>query len=149
MVSGAWSFSVALPDDAGEIDQVDAGATITMVQTKTATVSGEGFQPDTRVDIWLFSDPTLLGSVIVSADGSFTGEVYMDVRYATVGEHTLQLQGVANDGFIKAVNLGVVVQEPVEFTTENASGLLWWVIGAFLLAVVLIVVLLARSRRNA
>jgi len=149
VMSGAWAFSVALPDDAGEIEQVESGATITMVQTKTASVSGEGFQPDTRVDIWLFSDPTLLGSVIVSADGSFTGEVYVDARYATPGEHTLQLQGVADDGFIKAANLGVVVQEPVEFTTENASGLLWWVIGAFLLAVVLIVVLLARSRRNA
>jgi hypothetical protein len=149
VLSDEWAFTVAVAEDSGVVEQVDAGATITMVQTKTATVSGEGFQPDTRVDIWLFSDPTLLGSVIVSADGSFTGEVYMDVRFATPGEHTLQLQGVANDGFIKAANLGVVVQEPVEFTTENASGLLWWVIGAFLLAVVLIVVLLARSRRNA
>ena len=98
MISGAWAFSVALPDDAGEIEQVDTGATITLVQAKTATVSGNGFQPDTRVDIWLFSDPTLLGSVIVAADGLFTGEVSMDVRYATVGEHTLQLQGVANEG---------------------------------------------------
>ena len=149
MISGAWAFSVALPDDAGEIEQVDTGARITLVQAKTATVSGNGFQPDTRVDIWLFSDPTLLGSVIVSADGSFTGEVSMDVRYATVGEHTLQLQGVAHDGFIKAANLGVLVEEPVEVTTESASGLLWLVVGAFLLAVVLIVVFLARSRRNA
>jgi hypothetical protein len=149
VLSDDWAFTVAVAEDSGVVEQVDAGATITMVQTKTATVSGEGFQPDTRVDIWLFSDPTLLGSVIVSADGSFTGEVYIDAWYATPGEHTLQLQGVADDGFIKAANLGVVVQEPVEFTTENVSGLLWWVIGAFLLAVVFIVLLLARSRRNA
>ena len=148
VISGAWAFSVALPDDAGEIEQVDSGATITMVQTKTATVSGEGFQPDTRVDIWLFSDPTLLGSVIVSADGSFAGEVYMDARYATPGEHTLQLQGVADDGFIKAANLGVVVQEPVLLTVEGAGGLLWWVVGVFLLAVLVMVVLLARRRRS-
>ncbi|MDA8580256.1 fibronectin type III domain-containing protein, partial [Pontimonas sp.] len=148
VMSGAWAFSVALPDDAGEIEQVDSGATITMVQTKTATVSGEGFQPETRVDIWLFSDPTLLGSVIVSVDGSFAGEVYMDARYATPGEHTLQLQGVADDGFIKAANLGVVVQEPVLLTVEGAGGLLWWVVGVFLLAVLVMVVLLARRRRS-
>jgi hypothetical protein len=41
----------------------------------------------------------------------------------------------------------VVVQEAVELTNESASGLLWWVVGAFLLAVDLIVLLAARSRR--
>jgi hypothetical protein len=102
-----WAFYGEVPEGSGGVEQVDSGATITMVQTKTASVSGEGFQPDTRVDIWLFSDPTLLGSVIVAADGSFTGEVYVDARYAVAGEHTLQLQGVAEDGFIKAANLGV------------------------------------------
>ena len=43
----------------------------------------------------------------------------------------------------------MVVQEAVELTNESASGLLWWVVGAFLLAVDLIVLLAARSRRNA
>jgi len=121
---------------------------ITLVQSKVALVSGDGFQPDTRVDIWLFSDPTLLGSVVVSADGSFTGEVYLDARFAVAGEHTLQLQGVAEDGFIKAANLGVEVQEPVELTTQSASGLLWWVTGAFVLTLMVTVILVVTRRRR-
>ena len=149
VLSGEWSFMVSLPEEAGVVEDAGSGAIVTLIQARTATVSGDGFQPDTRVDIWLFSDPTLLGSLIVSADGSFTGEVYLDVRYAIPGEHTLQLQGVADDGFIKAANLGVVVQEPVEFTTENASSLLLWVGLAviLLLLAVLIGVTIGRRRQ--
>jgi len=149
VLSEEWAFTVTVAEDSGGVEQVDSGATITMVQTKTASVSGEGFQPETRVDIWLFSDPTLLGSVIVAADGSFTGEVYVDARYATPGEHTLQLQGVAEDGFIKAANLGVLVQEPVEVTMESASGLLWWVAGAFLLLLLVVLFTIVARRRRA
>jgi uncharacterized protein (UPF0548 family) len=29
------------------------------------------------------------------------------------GEHTIQIQGVGEDGFIRSANLGVVVEEPV------------------------------------
>jgi len=150
VLSGQWAFSVKVPEGSGDVGEADSGGSITLVQSKVASVSGYGFQPDTRVDIWLFSDPTLLGSVMVAADGSFTAEVYLDARFAVPGGHTLQLQGVAEDGFIKAANLGVEVQETVELTTQSASGLLWWVTGAFVLTLMFIVVLVvARRRRSA
>jgi hypothetical protein len=99
------------------------------------------------VDIWLFSDPTLLGSVIVAADGSFSGEVYLDPNFAVVGEHTLQLQGVGMDGFIRAANLGVVVEGFEAATSDTGNTVLWWVFGgAGLLAVVIAAVVLSRGR---
>jgi len=131
VTSGEWSFSVSLPDGAGRVEQVAASANITLTQSRSAAVSGEGFQPDTRVDVWLFSTPTLLGSMTVSADGSFSGEVYLDSRFAILGEHTLQLQGVAEDGFVKAANLGVVVQESVVLASDGARTLMiWGVVGS-------------------
>jgi hypothetical protein len=148
VLSGEWSFNVSLPENSGVVEEVGAGATLTLVQARTASVSGDGFQPETRVDIWLFSEPTLLGSVVVSADGSFTGEVYLDARYAIPGQHTLQLQGVADDGFIKAANLGVVVQEPVAFTTESASGLLWWLLIAVVVVLVVVTLFVVVRRRR-
>ena len=147
VVSGEWAFNVAVAEDSGEVQRTGDGATITLVQAKTAAVSGEGFQPGTRVDIWLFSDPTLLGSVTVASDGSFTGEVYLDSRYAVLGDHTLQLQGVGVDGFIKAANLGVVVAEPATVSTDPSSQSLFWIMGAGLIvALAAGVVLLARRR---
>lgn len=148
VVSGEWNFTVSLPDDAGQVEQVDSGATIRLVQAKTATVSGEGFQPDTRVDIWLFSDPTLLGSATVLADGSFTGKVSLDSRYAVIGEHTLQLQGVGVDGFIKAANLGVVVEEPLLASADNDSSIMFWVVGVALLIAFLSAAILFIRRRQ-
>jgi len=150
VTSGEWAFNVSLPEDAGRVEQVAAGANITLTQSRSATVSGEGFQPDTRVDVWLFSTPTLLGSMIVSADGSFSGEVYLDSRFAILGEHTLQLQGVAVDGFIKAANLGVVVQEPVVLSASGASALMMWVavIVALIAVLVVVTMLVSRWRRR-
>ena len=145
VVSDGWSFSVGLPEASGSVLDSEGSAAIVFEQQQTAIVSGEGFQPDTRVDMWLFSDPTLLGSVIVGADGSFSGEVYLDANFAVIGEHTLQLQGVGMDGFIRAANLGVVVEgsEP-----SNSSALLWWALGVAVLVALLITVVRLVSRRG-
>jgi hypothetical protein len=100
---------------------------VTFVRDQGALVSGDGFMPGTRADVWLFSDPTLLGSVQIDDSGSFSGEVNIDGNVVTVGEHTLQLQGVGEDGFVRAANLGVIVEDAAaEVTTEAATGFLWW-----------------------
>jgi hypothetical protein len=100
------------------------------------TVAGEGFMPGTRVDIWLFSTPTLAGSLEVNDEGEFSSEFVVDVA---TGNHTLQIQGVGADGFIRAANLGVTVVEPTteamngaEQTTSSGMTWLWWVIGLLL-----------------
>ena len=100
------------------------------------TVAGEGFMPGTRVDIWLFSTPMLAGSLEVNDEGEFSSEFVVDVA---TGNHTLQIQGVGADGFIRAANLGVTVVEPTteamngaEQTTSSGMTWLWWVIGLLL-----------------
>ena len=118
------------------------------LQASTAVVDGEGFQPDTRVDIFLFSDPTLLGSFTVAEDGTVTAEIYLDKRFATIGDHTLQIQGVGNDGYVKAANLGVLVEEPpMETTAQTALTFVWWIIAGVVLAAVLLVAVVSRRRR--
>jgi hypothetical protein len=72
----------------------------------------------------------------------------VDSRLIAPGEHTLQIQGVGTDGYIKAANLGVLVEQPGELTTESASGLLWWALGVFALALVLVFLLVAGRRRH-
>jgi|GEM_PF-2050895 len=147
--SGDWSFTVSVAEGGGSVESVPTGASITVVQSTVAEVSGEGFQAGTRVDVWLFSDPTLLGSVTVSDQGVVTGEFFLDSRFATPGSHTLQLQGVGVDGMIKAANLGVDVVEPVVATSDGASLLLWIVVGAVgLLVMVTVSVVFAASRRR-
>jgi hypothetical protein len=123
-----WSMAVRVEGEDGGVDSgANGGASVTFVRDQGALVSGDGFMPGTRADVWLFSDPTLLGSVQIDDTGAFSGEVNIDGNVITVGEHTLQLQGVGEDGFVRAANLGVIVEDAAaEVTTEAATGFLWW-----------------------
>ena len=149
VVEGAdWVISVNADRDNGVVENADGNVLVRLNPSSVGTAFGNGFLPGTLATVWLFSEPTLMTTVIVDENGEFSSEFLVDGRLIAPGEHTLQVQGVGSDGFIKAANLGVLVEQPVEVTTESASGLLWWVIGAFLLVVLFLLLLLARRRRS-
>ena len=130
----SWSMSVSIPGQGGAVAEADQGEVLVeFIRNESALVAGSGFMPGTRADVWLFSDPTLLGSVMIDENGEFNGEVNVDGNVVTVGEHTLQLQGVGTDGFVRSANLGVVVNdtEVAAATEEAAASFLWllWLIG--------------------
>ena len=147
-----WSMAVNVNSDQGGVEPAEGGALLKLVRNETALVSGSGFMAGTRADVWLFSDPTLLGTVTIDENGEFTGEVNIDPNMIPVGQHTLQLQGVGEDGYVKAANMGVLVDDPAEAVTDTATAsltLLWWIIAAVLVVLVLVVVLVSRRRRQA
>ena len=149
---GSWNLRIDVDGETGVVGGTSEAPVIRVTQDSVASASGDGFMPGTTASVWMFSDPTLMGTVTVGEDGSFTTEFVVDSQFLPVGSHTLQVQGVGDDGFIKAANLGVDVQELVELTTQSATGLLWWVVGAFvmlLMVLFLVVALRRRSRRSA
>jgi hypothetical protein len=107
-----WSLSLQLSGEGSGITENSDGVFMTLVRGEAANFGGDGFMPGTIASIWLFSDPTKLGEVTIAADGSFSGVTGpLDAAIAT-GEHTIQIQGVGSDGYIRSANLGVVVTEP-------------------------------------
>jgi len=149
---GSWNLVVDVDSESGVVGGTSEAPVIQVTQDSVASASGDGFMPGTTASVWMFSDPTLMGTVTVGEDGFFTTEFVVDSQFLPVGTHTLQIQGVGGDGFIKAANLGVEVQEPIEFTAGSATGLLWWVVRAFVTLMVvffLVVLVLRRSRRSA
>jgi hypothetical protein len=143
-----WNMSVAVGGE-NSVEETGEGPVFRFTRNQTATVTGSGFMPGTRADMWIFSEPTLLGSVQIGEDGSFQGVVNIDPNVVTVGEHTLQLQGVGTDGYILATNLGVVVADQPDATVttaEETSMLMWWVLFALAVAAILAALLIARSR---
>lgn len=132
-----WSMAVGVESENGGVTSGEGGAVVTFVRDQGAVVSGQGFMPGTRADVWLFSDPTLLGTVDIDENGEFNGTVNIDGNVVTVGEHTLQLQGVGKDGFVRAANLGVTVADEAPTLTEQTSGsFLWWLWLLILLLVI-------------
>lgn len=146
-----WSMAIGVAAEDGGVQATDGGASLTLVRNESARVSGDGFMPGTRADVWLFSEPTLLGTVTIDDEGRFDGEVNIDGRVIAVGNHTLQLQGVGEDGYVRAANLGVTVGDPAEVVPtaeENSLVFIWWVLAAVILIALMIVVLVARRRRE-
>jgi hypothetical protein len=119
-----WSMSIEVPESNGQVKKAGETISLKLVQNKSAFVSGTGFLPNTRADIWLFSDPTLLGTVDIDTDGNFSGQIEVVGKLVPIGEHTLQVQGVGTDGFVRAANLGVLV-EAGSPSTLNGSIPLW------------------------
>jgi hypothetical protein len=126
-----WQMAVNISGDNGGVTpSSEGGAVLELVRDEPAVVSGSGFMPFTRADVWLFSDPTLLGTVDIDENGEFNGEVNVDGNVVAVGEHTLQLQGVGEDGYVRAANLGVLINDvEAPATTEDAAGgLIGWLV---------------------
>ena len=145
---GSWTLLVDVDPETGVVGGTPEAPVIQVTQDSVGSASGEGFMPGTTASVWMFSDPTLLGTVTVGEDGSFTAEFQVDSTYLPVGTHTLQVQGIGDDGYIKAANLGVDVQAPADLTATGATGLLWWVIGATLALLVTLLLIFALRRRS-
>ena len=147
-----WTMAVDVNNPNAAVEETeDGGVLLKLVRDETAQVSGTGFMPLTRADVWLFSEPTLLGTVDIDENGEFNGEVNVDGRVVSVGEHTLQLQGVGMDGYVRAANLGVLVGDDapeVVTTAEQAGGFFWWLLLVALAVIIGIVVFFAWLRRK-
>ena len=119
-----WSLELS-----GGVNQ-EANQPLTFAADQPARVSGDGFMGGTRADVFLFSTPTLLGSVTIADDGTFAADFDIDSALIEAGSHTLQIQGVGADGYVRAANLGVTVA-PSELPSlvpaiDDGAGFNWW-----------------------
>lgn len=147
-----WTMAINVSSEQGGVEPAEGGALLKLVRSESAFISGSGFMPGTRADVWLFSEPTLLGSVTVDEKGAFTGEFNIDPNMIAVGEHTLQLQAVGEDGYIKAANMGVRVEDITEVLSHTAKQSLdftWWIfVAAALIALVVFLFVVQRRRED-
>jgi hypothetical protein len=125
---------------------------MTLTKGEAATFAGSGFMPDTIATIWLFSEPVKLGEVTIKSDGSFSGATDELSSQIEAGEHTIQIQGVGSDGYIRSANLGVMVSEPSLAAAPVAIfnwGSWWpWLVGALGVLVSYFLFLAVRRRRE-
>lgn len=93
-------------------------------ETNTPKIArGDGFLPGTRADIWIFSSPILIGSAEVDDDGRFIANFTLDGLLVIAGAHTLQIQGIGGDGYVRSMNLGVEVLDPLDISPGEPPGL--------------------------
>jgi len=146
--TGGWSFTLQVTGQSGSVDTSDDTPTPRFISGSTHSLTGLGFMPGTIASVWFFSDPTLVSTVEIDDNGQLATEFLIDSRVIPIGEHTLQLQGVGEDGLIKAANVGVIVFESESPSGPPAPTNLWWFAAAFLLVALLVAAWLVWRRRT-
>ena len=115
----------AQPEDG--VVLVDGASGLRVYRDRTVAVQGEGFAPETEVQVWINSTPFKLGTVLTDSAGAFS-KTFDVPRGIELGEHTLTLIGTLTNGSLGRVSIGLVVVD-VEVdevvpppTDDGASG---------------------------
>jgi len=76
-------------------------------------LTGKNFKPRSRVELWIFSNPTLLGTVLANDSGSISLTVSLP-KEISLGLHTLQIEGVSAADNVNALRIPVIVVDSQE-----------------------------------
>jgi hypothetical protein len=148
---GDQCVSIVIPGLSPDGDKVvlDDDGTLDVGQDEEFAVDGDGFAPDSVVDLTIFSDPVDIGSVAVDGLGIFFAFV---TASAPVDDHTLLVTGTLPDGARLDAAVGMRVSAegvPVPSTFLGLSPLAISLIVAAGLVLLGRVGLLAARRRRA
>ena len=123
LFSDEFSLNVGAKTSNAEAVTPTADGRLVVNEDASVEVSGEGFEPGGQVEVWLFSEPQLLGVAEVASDGTFSGSFSLPSG-VEVGTHTLQADGKTADGSTRTLNLGieVVPDDPSEADGVSLKG---------------------------
>jgi hypothetical protein len=130
LIGDGWQVALEAADSSGAPLRIDESGNIILNKDRFVQFSGAGFAPGSIVKVWLFSDPAEISEVVTDASGNFVGEAQLP-EGIPVGQHTVQLNGLTQDGQLRSVSLGVVVEPvavvpaPVPFDFSGLMNLLW------------------------
>ena len=146
--AAGYSVTIAAIDDAGNVMPLSADGSVLVEPNDRLRISGSGFADGTNVDVWMFSTPTLLGNVEVSAEGtlSATYRVPDDVE---PGEHRISLVGKDPEGGDSRFTVGIVVGGSAPLSTTAKVLIAIPIAGAVIFALVLPTTIRRRRRAGA
>lgn len=109
IVGDGFTMRLVGKDGKGNPLGVSEDSVLKLEQSRTAEVSGSGFEPNSEIKLYLHSVTVYLGSVSTDANGDFTGSVQIPLSVAA-GLHHLQAVGYAADGSVRVLTLNVLLQ---------------------------------------
>ena len=107
--------------DAEGTQPLAADGAIEIEEEGFVRVGGEGFQPNSMVQVWAFSEATFVGIVLTDENGAYTSLLELPEELE-LGDHTLQNSGTAFDGQPLAVSAGLRIIAPGSDGTEQPQA---------------------------
>jgi hypothetical protein len=118
--SGRRSLGVAALNDLGQVQALDDDGNVRLMPGGMIRISLSGFDAAAKIQTWLFSTPSLLGTDVVSADGSLTASYVLPGNIPS-GEHRLAVTSQLSNGEPVTFTLGVGIGE-----TQDGGGVAMW-----------------------
>ena len=108
VTAGSLSATMSGLDKTGKTSPLDDDGNIHLNAGDVIKIRVGGFKPDSKVEVWLFSTPTQLGSAIVGSDGSIEGE-YKLPSGISAGAHRIVVTAKLPNGKPTTFTLGILV----------------------------------------
>lgn len=110
MIVEAGSLTATLSglDNTGNSLPLDSDGNVHLSPGDVIKVSVGGFKPNSKVEVWLFSTPTQLGSAIVGADGTINGAYKLPLGIEA-GPHRLVVTAKLPNGKPTTFTIGILV----------------------------------------
>ena len=114
--AGALKATIGGLNKNGTAMSLDEDGNVRLRSGDVVRIKLAGFKPGSTVEAWLFSTPVLLGSAVVSADGSVTGNFTIP-KNSSEGSHRIVIVAKSTNGKPTTFTVGVAVGEIARTST--------------------------------
>ncbi len=116
VTAGGLSVTVAAVDSNGNVLPLDENGMVLLDSGSNVMVKANGFDQGSEVAVWMFSTPTLLGTLKVGDNGTFEGRFSLP-KNIHGGKHRIALIGKDANGKDSKFAVGVLVGSPQRLST--------------------------------
>lgn len=114
--AGALKATIGGLNKNGTAMSLDKDGNVRLRSGDVVRIKLAGFRPNSSVEAWLFSTPVLLGSAVVSADGSVLGDFTIP-KNSPEGSHRIVIVAKSTYGKATTFTVGVEVGEMTRTST--------------------------------
>ena len=108
--SGSLRAELSGLDDNGATRALDDDGNLRLSGGDVVKLNVGGFQPKSKVDVWLFSTPQRLGSAVVGADGRMSGSFTIP-KVVEKGSHRIAITAKLPNGKSATFSIGIAIGE--------------------------------------
>jgi hypothetical protein len=146
--AGSFTIGISAVDENGLVKPLNADGNVFVQPQDLIKVSATGFQSASDVAVWMFSTPTQLGNVTVTADGKLDG-TFTIPKSAESGDHRIALIGKDVNGKDAKFAVGLLVGSATQLSTTAKVLIAVPIVGAIVLGLLLPTQIRRRRRLRA
>ena len=116
-----WELKISTKNSTGQAQLVTQELKLEFQLASRAELAGTGLQPNAKVSVWVFSEPTYVGEVSTNSQGAFDDSLLLPASILP-GDHTLQVLSTDPLGRVITLNIPITVKGKV--TVGSFKGFL-------------------------